>query len=76
MDMAQRIRLARKQKGLTQLQLAALVGVSKGACGQWEVGMTSPTVENLSRLANILEVNFEWLATGRGDITPSKVEPS
>jgi len=68
MDIAQRIKLARKQKGLTQLELSDLVGVTKGACGQWEVGMTTPTVENLSRLATILDVNFEWLATGRGEM--------
>jgi len=35
MDIAQRIKRARKRKGLTQLQLAALVEVTKGACGQW-----------------------------------------
>jgi len=68
MDIAKRIRFARKQKGLTPLQLAVLIGVTKGACGQWEVGMITPTVENLSKLAITLAVNFEWLATGRGDM--------
>jgi len=68
MNIAHRIRLARKQKGLTQLQLAALIGVSKSACGQWERSVTSPSMENLSLLAISLDVNFEWLATGRGDM--------
>jgi len=30
--------------------------------------MITPTVENLSKLAITLAVNFEWLATGRGDM--------
>lgn len=43
-----------------------MVGVSRGACGQWERGTTTPSVTNLSRLAVILDVRFEWLATGHG----------
>jgi len=68
MSIGTRIRHARKQKKLTQLQLADMIHVSKSACGQWERGRTSPTIENLSHLAISLEVNFEWLATGRGDM--------
>ncbi len=53
---------------MTQLQLVSKVGVTKSACGQWERGVTTPNVENLSRLAIILNVRFEWLATGRGEM--------
>ncbi len=67
MSIAARILSSRKQKKLTQDKLAMLIGVSKSACGQWEHGLTSPSVENLSRLAIVLEVQFEWLATGRGE---------
>jgi len=66
MGIAQRIHLARKRKNLTQLQLAELVHVTKSACGQWERGTTSPSVENLARIALVLGISFEWLATGRG----------
>jgi len=68
MSIARRIRSIRKQKKLSQLQLAKMIDVSKSACGQWERGRTCPTVENLAQLAIALEVHFEWLATGRGDI--------
>ncbi len=68
MDIAQRITLARKNKGLSQAQLASMLGVSRGACGQWERGVTVPSVLNLSRLAWHLDVRFEWLATGRGEM--------
>jgi len=62
MLMGQRIKFARKQNDLSQLQLADMIGVSNSACGQWERGHTSPTVENLAQLAIVLNVHFEWLA--------------
>jgi len=68
MSIATRIRFLRKQKDLSQAGLAKLVGVTKGACGQWERGTTSPSIENLAKLAIVLDVYFEWLATGRGDM--------
>jgi len=65
--MAERIYLCRKQKKITQEALAEQIGVTKAACGQWERGLTSPSVENLSKLALVFDVYFEWLATGRGE---------
>jgi len=67
MSIAQRIIIARKLKSISQAQLAEKMGVSRGSCSQWENGVTTPSVENLSRLALVLEVNFEWIATGRGE---------
>lgn len=51
---------------LSQSQLAASLGVSRGACGQWEQGVSLPSVSHMAELARITEVSFEWLATGRG----------
>jgi transcriptional regulator with XRE-family HTH domain len=61
-----RITFARKRMGLSQSQLAASLGVSRGACGQWEQGVSLPSVSHMAELARITEVSFEWLATGRG----------
>ncbi|MBF0255133.1 MAG: helix-turn-helix domain-containing protein [Gammaproteobacteria bacterium] len=55
--------------GLSQSQLAASLGVSRGACGQWEQGVSLPSVAHMAELARITEVSFEWLATGRGRIS-------
>lgn len=63
-----RITHARKRMGLSQSQLAASLGVSRGACGQWEQGVSLPSVSHMAELARITEVSFEWLATGRGRI--------
>jgi len=66
MSIGQRIKSARKLKKMNQRQLANMLHVTKSACGQWERGVHNPNVENLARLAIVLDVYFEWLATGRG----------
>ena len=62
-----RVRQARRHADLSQQQLATAVGVHRSAVAQWEQpGGSHPTVENLSRVAAVTRVHFEWLATGRG----------
>ena len=68
MDLHQRIAHARSFRGLSQSQLALMMGVSRGACGQWEQGVSAPKVTHLAELATHLDIRFEWLATGRGDM--------
>jgi len=68
MSIGERIQRARKHRGLSQANVAGLVGVSRGACGQWEAGLSLPSVEKLSKLAVLLELRFEWLVTGRGEM--------
>jgi len=67
MDLADRIAKARKSRKLSQTQLATVLGVSRGACGQWEAGFSPPSSKRLADLARVLEVPYEWLATGRGE---------
>jgi len=63
-----RIRHARLVSGLSQAALAEKIGIQRSAVAQWErVNGSSPTVENLCKIATIAAVRFEWLATGRGD---------
>ncbi len=67
MNLTTRILRARKEKKLSQQALADLIGVSRSALAQWETEMSSPSLANLRKMAEILEVSFEWLATGRGN---------
>lgn len=72
MNAPQRIRLARRHAGLSQLGLATAVGVQRSAVSHWEaVQGKSPTVSNLRRVAGATGVQFEWLATGRGRMAMS-----
>lgn len=67
MNLTTRILRSRKEKKLSQQALADLIGVSRSALAQWETNMSSPSLENLRKMAELLEVSFEWLATGRGN---------
>lgn len=51
-----RIKKARKQEGLTQEQLAEVIGVSRSAISRWESGDMEPTIKNLAELARTLDV--------------------
>ena len=51
----------RKEKRLTQLQLAEQLGVSDKAVSKWERGMGCPEVSLLPDLSNIFHVDLEKL---------------
>lgn len=70
-DLSTRIRQARRKSQLTQTGVAELLGINRSAVAQWErPGGSKPTATNLSRLALATHVGFEWLATGRGRMSP------
>jgi len=70
-NIGERITLARKQKLFSQAQLSEVLGVSRGACGQWEQGHAYPNVQHLIEIAKVLDIQLEWLATGRGEMAYS-----
>ena len=63
-DIGIRIRARRRDKGLTQDQLADQIGVSRSAVAQWETGRTGQITGNLSRIAGSLDVSVEYLVYG------------
>jgi len=56
----------RKAQGLSQEQLAALVGVSRQAVSKWETGDAQPDLAKLMALAEALHVSLDALC-GRED---------
>ena len=54
----EKLKLARKQKKISQESLAKLVGVSRVAITNYETNKNTPTYENIKRLSLILGVNF------------------
>jgi transcriptional regulator with XRE-family HTH domain len=63
--MGERIRVLRESKGLTQEQLAAQLGVTKGAVHQWEKDLTK-NIKNVTFLAlsQVLGTTQEYLLFG------------
>ncbi|MEG0307546.1 MAG: helix-turn-helix domain-containing protein [Clostridium sp.] len=55
------IQRLRKNKGLTQEQVADAIGISKGAVSKWESGNTYPDITLLGPLARLLDTNINEL---------------
>jgi transcriptional regulator with XRE-family HTH domain len=58
---ARRIREARKLAGLSQGQVAKLLGLHRPSISEAEAGNRNVSAEELSRLAEIYEVSVGWL---------------
>jgi transcriptional regulator with XRE-family HTH domain len=61
MTLGEKIKEARKQCGLTQEQLAEKMMLSRSAIAKWESSLGLPDVENLKALAQLLNVNIDYL---------------
>lgn len=57
-QLAALIQQVRKAKGLSQQQLADLMGVPKSTIGRIEAGMTTPKLETLQALAKALNLTI------------------
>ncbi|MCT7947682.1 XRE family transcriptional regulator [Shewanella septentrionalis] len=64
-DIHKRIKERRKMSKLTQQCLADRLLLSKTAISQWERGINKPSSSILSDLCKVLNVNEEWLLTGK-----------
>lgn len=63
-----RLKFRRKQKKLTQKDIAVWAGVSASAVTQWESDITKLSGENLVSVCKCLACSPEWLVFGTGDI--------
>lgn len=64
MSVGERIAELRKQQNISQGQIAKALGVSRQAVSKWENDQSAPDTLNLIRLANLLDTDTEYLATG------------
>ena len=65
MSIGERIVQLRNDKGVSQGQLAQILGVSRQAISKWENDQSSPDTLHLIKLADVLDTEVEYLATGR-----------
>lgn len=64
MNIAERIIALRKEKNISQGDLAKKLNVSRQAVSKWEQGLSSPDTAKLIQLAEIFDTEVEFLATG------------
>ena len=76
MTIGERIKEIRKNKKMTQKELASKLGISFQALAQWENNLRNPKQESLERIAEALEVTTDYLKgkTNRPDTRSSTQE--
>lgn len=67
MTLGEKIRYARKRRGLSQEQLSEKLCVSRSAIAKWETDKGMPDVENLKLLARLLGVSVDSLLDDGAD---------
>lgn len=60
-SLAEKLVRLRKEKGLTQMELAGELHVSRQAISRWEVGYAMPGMDNLKILSELYEVSVDFL---------------
>ncbi len=60
-DFGTRLRSLRKERSLTQAQLAEFLGKSPSAVRMWELGSNEPDMTSLIRLANLFDCSLDYL---------------
>ena len=65
MSIGERIAVLRKERNISQAQLARALNVSRQAVSKWENDQTAPDTIKLIQLADLLGTDSEYLATGK-----------
>jgi transcriptional regulator with XRE-family HTH domain len=60
-DFAERLRLLRESRQLTQTRLAELIEVDPRAYNRWERGTIAPHLDTLIKIADVLQVSLDEL---------------
>ena len=72
---SERLKELRKEKKLTQTELASKLDISQKSYSNWESGKAEPTLDNIIKLADLLEVSLDWLF-GREQMKVKKRSPA
>lgn len=60
-ELAQRLRFAREQAGLSQGQVARLLNMHRPTVSEIEAGRRTVSAQELSRLSEVYAVDLDWL---------------
>ena len=58
------LKAERTAAGLSQMEMARLLGVKQQQVSQWECDKVEPTLYNIAMILQILEIHFEDLMEG------------
>ncbi len=69
-----KLKQVRESKGMTQMELSERSGITQKSISLWEDGSGNPTIKNLAKVAQVLQVGLEELL-GNQDTTKPIVSP-
>ena len=75
MNLPERLAFLRKEKGLSQLELADEMNVTRQAVSKWESGNVMPSLDNLIYLSKLYGVTIDSLIDDSQDLPPEPAPP-
>ena len=70
---AERLKEIRNGAGMTQVQLAEALGVSKGTVAMWEIGKREPNYETLNALSGIFDKRLDYILGYSNDSSSARL---
>ncbi|MDD3127205.1 MAG: helix-turn-helix transcriptional regulator, partial [Candidatus Izemoplasmatales bacterium] len=61
---SKKITAKRKQKGMTQEELADALFVSRQAVSKWEMGKSLPSIDSLVEMTKLFDVTIDYILDG------------
>lgn len=74
MNIADRLKMLRMQKGISQTELANLVGASRASINYYENGQRTPNIHFLTRAANTYGISLDYLCGNTAYLEQSELE--
>jgi transcriptional regulator with XRE-family HTH domain len=74
MEIANRLRAAREQAGLSQGQVARLLDYQRPTISEIEAGRRKTSAEEIARFAEVYDVSIDWLINEKAALADPKVE--
>ena len=72
MELKDKLKKLRQEKGLTQAQLADAIFVSRSTVAKWENGTTVPDIYACMTMADVFEISLDALAMEKKHPNPAK----
>ncbi|MED0758306.1 helix-turn-helix transcriptional regulator [Aneurinibacillus thermoaerophilus] len=72
LTLGQRIKQRRKERKMTQAQVAKELGIDNTTVSKWESDTYQPDAENLKKLANLLLTTTDYLTGRTNDPSPKE----
>ena len=69
MEFGNRLYELRKQKGLSQEELASCLDVTRQTVSKWELGDSTPDMDKLVLLGELFEISLDELVLGKVPVT-------